>query len=116
MVRYDDMGTLCVCDLHPAKAVTQNEYLDFLREIVPATMPLSMALKLREERDHSSDEPSSMQPKEKEQDEEAEDEEEKEETLFESQPALLASDANDVSMDEAGHDASRPAEVAGHVA
>lgn len=67
------------------------------------TMPLSMALKLREERDHPSTEPSSIPHQDKEHDEE-------EETLFESQPAPLASDANDVSMDEAGHDVSRDAE------
>ncbi|WFD26423.1 hypothetical protein MNAN1_001405 [Malassezia nana] len=33
-----------------AKAVAQNEYLDFLREIVPTTIPLPVALKQREER------------------------------------------------------------------
>lgn len=34
----------------PAKAVAQNEYLDFLREIVPTAVPLSVAMKQREER------------------------------------------------------------------
>ena len=57
-----------VHDLYSAKAVTQNEYMDFLRDIVPMTMPLSMA-----------------------------------------------SDANDVSMDEAGHDAPQQEELSGHV-
>lgn len=33
--------------------MAQNEYLDFLREIVPSTVPLSVAMKLREERMHA---------------------------------------------------------------
>ena len=96
-----------VCDLYSAKAVTQNEYMDFLRDIVPMTMPLSMALKLREERDQPTTEPSDAPHQDKEQD--------KDVTPFEAPPTPQASDANDVSMDEAGHDASQPEEVAGHV-
>ena len=39
-------------DFSAAKAVAQNEYMDFLRDIVPNTIPLSMAMKMREERNH----------------------------------------------------------------
>ena len=96
-----------VHDLYSAKAVTQNEYMDFLRDIVPMTMPLSMALKLREERDPPTAEPSDAPQHDKEQD--------KDETPFEAPATPQASDANDVSMDEAGHDASQQEELAGHV-
>ena len=96
-----------VCDLYSAKAVTQNEYMDFLRDIVPMTMPLSMALKLREERDPPTAEPSEAPHQNKEQD--------KDESLFEAPPTPQASDANDVTMEEAGHDASQHEEMAGHV-
>lgn len=40
-------------DFSAAKAVAQNEYMDFLRDIVPNTIPLSMAMKMREERNHT---------------------------------------------------------------
>lgn len=96
-----------VHNLYSAKAVTQNEYMDFLRDIVPMTMPLSMALKLREERDPPTSEPSDAPHQDKEQD--------KDVTPFEAPPTPQASDANDVSMDEAGHDASQHEEMAGHV-
>ena len=56
-----------VHDLYSAKAVMQNEYMDFLRDIVPMTMPLSMALKLREERDPPTAEPSDAPQQDKEQ-------------------------------------------------
>lgn len=61
MIRYDDMGMFCLLkkkknwfsDFSAAKAVAQNEYMDFLRDIVPNTIPLSMAMKMREERNHT---------------------------------------------------------------
>ncbi|WFD44888.1 hypothetical protein MPSI1_003560 [Malassezia psittaci] len=47
MVRYDDM----------AKATLQNEYFDFLRDVVPMPVPLSVAMQQRNElgKDHERD-------------------------------------------------------------
>lgn len=53
MVRYDDMGTHAT---YPAKAAQQNEYLDFLRDVVPMPIPLSVAMQQRAERTESGQE------------------------------------------------------------
>ncbi|KAL4402875.1 protein heterodimerization protein [Malassezia pachydermatis] len=86
MIRYDDM----------AKAVSQNEYLDFLREVVPTAIPLSVAMKQREERANmeanGGEEEKEEEADEAEEPEEPEDTEEADESMADS--TLLDKDAS----------------------
>lgn len=52
-LRYDDLSTLWTpwyALTTSVKAVHQNEHLDFLRDVVPKTVPLALALQQRDER------------------------------------------------------------------
>ncbi|WFD18605.1 DNA-directed DNA polymerase [Malassezia caprae] len=97
MVRYDDMGTSDSALTRVAKAVAQNEYLDFLREIVPNTVPLPVAMKQREERMHAD---VGQDPTEAAEPEEAEDEDAVVDESMAEEPAVDASVAEWQAVDE----------------
>lgn len=102
MVRYDDMGEYGKALTCLAKAVAQNEYLDFLREIVPAAVPLSVAMKQREERMHADvaqDQGGGAEPEDAEDEDAAVDESMAEEPVADVSAAeWQAVDENDVGL------------------
>lgn len=76
--------------------MSQNEYLDFLREVVPTAIPLSVAMKQREERANmeanGGEEEKEEEADEAEEPEEPEDTEEADESMADS--TLLDKDAS----------------------